>query len=95
MISYGRPIQQDKLRELWERSLRRADLPYRRMYETRHTFASWALTLREAPEWVAKTLGHVDTSMIYNTYGRYIQNLTKQDGSAIEKQFAKAKKNSN
>ncbi len=89
MNTFGRPIQQDKLRELWERSLNRAELPYRRMYETRHTFASWALTLGEAPEWVARVLGHVDTSMVYKTYGRYIPNLTKLDGSAIEKQFAK------
>lgn len=90
MNSYGRPIQQDKLRVLWERSLRRAKLPYRRMYETRHTFASWALTLGESPEWVARILGHVDTSMVYKTYGRYIPNLTKMDGSAIERQFSKA-----
>jgi len=90
MNSFGRPIQQDKLRELWERALKRAELPYRRMYETRHTFASWALTLGEAPEWVARVLGHVDTSMVYKTYGRYIPNLTKLDGSAFEKQFTGA-----
>ena len=82
--SYGRPILQDKLRELWARVIRTTDLPYRRMYETRHTFASWALALGETPEWVARTLGHVDTSMVYKTYGRYIPNLTKMDGSAIE-----------
>ena len=80
----GRPILQDKLRELWGRTVRRSQLPYRRMYETRHTFASWALAAGESPEWVARTLGHVSTSMIYKTYGRYIPNLTRQDGSALE-----------
>ena len=58
------------------------------MYETRHTFASWALALGETPEWVARTLGHVDTSMVYRTYGRYIPNLTKLDGSAFESRFS-------
>ncbi len=58
------------------------------MYETRHTFASWALGAGELPEWVAQTLGHVNTSMIYKTYGRYIRNLTRQDGSAFEKLYA-------
>jgi integrase len=86
--SYGRPILQDKLRELWTKVMQKTKLPYRRMYETRHTFASWALALGETPEWVARTLGHVDTSMVYKTYGRYIPNLTKLDGSAIERQFA-------
>ena len=86
--SYGRPILQDKLREVWARVYEKLSIPYRRMYETRHTFASWALALGETPEWVARTLGHVDTSMVYKTYGQYIPNLTKLDGSAIERQFA-------
>ena len=55
------------------------------MYETRHTFASWALAAGELPEWVARTLGHVDTSMVFRTYGRYIPNLTRLDGSAFER----------
>lgn len=83
----GRPILQDKLRELWTRVMKKSGLKYRRMYETRHTFASWALAAGESPEWVAKTLGHVDTSMVYRTYGRFIPNLTRRDGSAFEKQF--------
>jgi integrase len=83
----GRPILQDKLREVWARVMKKTALPYRRMYETRHTFASWALAAGETPEWVARTLGHVDTSMVYKTYGRYIPNLTRQDGSAFEKQY--------
>ena len=84
----GRPILQDKLREVWMRVMKKTDLKYRRIYETRHTFASWALAAGESPEWVARTLGHVDTSMVYRTYGRYIPNLTRKDGSAFEKQWA-------
>jgi integrase len=83
----GRPILQDKLRELWVRVMKKSGLRYRRMYETRHTFASWALDAGETPEWVALTLGHVNTSMVYKTYGRYIPNLTRKDGSAFEKRF--------
>ncbi len=83
----GRPILQDKLREVWARVMVKSGLMYRRMYETRHTFASWALAAGESPEWVARTLGHVNTSMIYKTYGRYIPNLTRHDGSAFERQF--------
>ena len=68
--------------------MKKSGLKYRRMYETRHTFASWALAAGETPEWVARTLGHVDTSMVYRTYGRYIPNLTRKDGSAFEGQWA-------
>ena len=65
--------------------MKKSGIPYRRMYETRHTFASWALAAGESPEWVARTLGHVNTSMVFKTYGRYIPNLTRQDGSAFER----------
>jgi integrase len=85
----GRPILQDKLRELWARAMKKSGLKYRRMYECRHTFASWALGAGELPEWVARTLGHVDTSMIYKTYGRYIRNLLRTDGTAFERLYAK------
>lgn len=83
----GTPIIQDRLREHWKRAMDESGLRYRRMYETRHTFASWALGAGELPEWVARTLGHADTSMVYRTYGRYIPNLTRQDGSAFERQY--------
>jgi len=59
------------------------------MYECRHTFASWALGAGELPEWAARNLGHVDTSMIYKTYGRYTRNLLRQDGTAFESLVAK------
>jgi len=83
----GTPIIQDRLREQWAKAMMASGLPYRRMYETRHTFASWALAAGELPGWVAKTLGHADTSMVYRHYGRHIENLTRQDGSAFEKQY--------
>jgi len=53
-----------------------------------NTFASWALGAGELPEWVARSLGHVDTSMIYKTYGRYIRNLLRNDGTAFEGLYA-------
>ena len=86
--SEGRPIQQENLGKIWARALSKAGVKYRRMYETRHTFASWALAAGESPEWVARTLGHVDTTMVYRTYGCYIPNLTRMDGSAFERQYA-------
>jgi len=75
------------LRQQWAKAMKASGLVYRRMYETRHTFASWALGAGELPEWVARTLGHADTSMVYRTYGRYIPNLIRQDGSAFERQY--------
>ncbi|WP_319407469.1 site-specific integrase [uncultured Desulfosarcina sp.] len=84
----GNPMNRFTLYTHWEKAIKKSSLTHRRMYETRHTFASWALAAGESPEWVARTLGHVDTSMVYRTYGRYIPNLTRQDGSALENLYA-------
>lgn len=83
----GRPILQDKLREHWARAMKKGGL---NAGCTRHaTPLPLGLLLQgEMPEWVARTLGHVDTSMVYRTYGRYIPNLTRKDGSAFERQWA-------
>jgi hypothetical protein len=45
----GRWILQDKLRELWSRAMDKSGLMYRRMLETRHTFASWPLCYESDP----------------------------------------------
>ena len=88
----GRPVNQVSVRKVWVTVLRKSGLPFRRMYETRHTFASWALAAGETVEWVARTLGHATTAIVYKTYGRYIPNLTRQDGSALERFLAGKRK---
>ncbi|MEN8211620.1 MAG: tyrosine-type recombinase/integrase, partial [Thermodesulfobacteriota bacterium] len=81
--NFHRPVLQDRARAVWERAMKKSGQRYRRMYETRYTFASWALAAGETSEWVARTLGHVNTSMIYKTYSRYIANLKRNDGTAL------------
>jgi len=84
----GIPIRQENLGKRWKKGFERSTVPYRTMYETRHTFASWALAAGETAGWVARTLGHVDTTMVYRTYGRYVRNPTRTDGSAFEEHYA-------
>ncbi len=87
--THGRVINQDKMRQLWERTEKKAGIEHRRMYELRHTFASWALAAGEQPGWVAKTLGHSDLTMVYTVYARYIPSLKKDDGGRFEKLYSK------
>ncbi|MGN8433959.1 tyrosine-type recombinase/integrase [Helicobacter pylori] len=59
------------------RSLLRAlNLKDRKLYTTRHTFASLMLSQGEEAMWVSKTLGHKDLNTTYKTYSHYIP---KQD----------------
>jgi integrase len=57
----------------------------RRFYQTRHTAATLWLASGEAPEWIAKQMGHTSTEMLFKVYSRYVPNLTRQDGSAFER----------
>lgn len=65
--------------------LRYLGLRRRRPYQTRHTAATFWLAAGENPEWIARQLGHSTTEMLFKVYSWYVPNLTRQDGSAMER----------
>jgi integrase len=73
------------LNRIWRPLLAYLKLKYRRPYQTRHTAATLWLAAGENPAWIAKQMGHVDTKMLFTVYTRYVPNLTRQDGSAMER----------
>ena len=56
--------------------LRRAKVRHRGPNQCRHTFASQMLSNYVSMEWVARQLGHTDTTMVKKHYGRWIQKGT-------------------
>ncbi|AET85156.1 integrase/recombinase [Helicobacter phage phiHP33] len=61
------------------RSLLKAlNLKERKLYTTRHTFASLMLSQGEEAMWVSKTLGHKDLNTTYKTYSHYIPKQDKE-----------------
>lgn len=71
--AYGKQWAGDKpIRERWGRILLIAGVRYRNPYQTRHTYASSLLMLGANPLYVATQLGHVDTALVFRTYGRWI-----------------------
>jgi len=82
----GATLDITNLRErVWRPALRRAGLRYRTMYQTRHTFATLALSSGEDIGWVARMLGHTSTEMVIRRYYRFVPNLTRRDGSALSR----------
>lgn len=71
-------------KRIWHPLLKRLNLTPRKPYQSRHTAATLWLAAGEAPEWIAKQLGHANTQMLFTVYSRFVPNLTRQDGSAIE-----------
>ncbi len=62
----------------FKKLLKALNLKDRKLYTTRHTFASLMLSQGEEPMWVSKTLGHKDLNTTYKTYSHYIPKQDKE-----------------
>jgi integrase len=81
----GQPIDNTNFNDrVWKPLLRNLGFKYRRPYQMRHTCATLWLAAGEAPEWIARQLGHSTTEMLFRTYSRFVPNLTRRDGSAFD-----------
>jgi integrase len=82
----GNPIDNKNfINRVWAPLLRNLGLTHRKAYQMRHTAATLWLASGEAPEWIARQLGHTTTEMLFRVYSRFVPNLTRQDGSAIDR----------
>ncbi len=64
--------------------LKALNLKERKLYTTRHTFASLMLSQGEEAMWVSKTLGHKDLNTTYSTYSHYIPKQGKERAKFIK-----------
>jgi len=82
----GEPFDHNNItKRVWYPLLRFLGLKERRPYQSRHTAATLWLASGENPLWIARQLGHTSTEMLFKVYGRFVPNLTRQDGSAFER----------
>ncbi len=82
----GQPLDHTNVtKRVWYPLLQQLGLKKRRPYQTRHTAATLWLACGENPLWIARQLGHSSTEMLFKVYGRFVPNLTRQDGSAFER----------
>jgi integrase len=85
----GNPLDNKNfVHRVWQPLLRHLSLKLRRPYQMRHTAATLWLASGEAPEWIARQLGHSSSEMLFRVYSRYVPNLTRRDGSAIDRLLA-------
>lgn len=70
----------------WATMIRRSKMRYRKPYQTRHTFASTLLSAGENPLYVAKQMGHKDTTMLTRHYSRWIE----QENGELPREYQKA-----
>ncbi|MBV7435271.1 site-specific integrase [Cardiobacteriaceae bacterium TAE3-ERU3] len=81
----GSPLDYHNVnKRVWAPLLRSLRMDYRRPYQTRHTAATLWLAAGENPEWIARQMGHATTVMLFTVYSRFVPNLVRKDGSALE-----------
>ena len=91
----GHRVDSSNLRErVWLPALKEAGLKNREMKQTRHSFATLALSCGEDPLWIAKFMGHRNTDMIIRVYAKYIEGINAlKEGTLLDKAFQGIKGN--
>lgn len=77
----------------WLPTLKRAGIRARRLYETRHTYASVMLTAGEDPFWVSRQMGHQSLQQTLKAYARWIPNVNQRGGDRVEEILAQHRHN--
>lgn len=73
----------------WKPTLELAEVHFRPMIQTRHSFATTALSLGENPLWIAHVMGHRDTDMIISVYAKFVKNTANRDGCALDQVYSR------
>ncbi len=74
----GEILEQNYIRRIHERILRKAGLRKVRIHDLRHTYASILLSLGESPAYVKEQLGHHSIQMTVDIYGHLIPSSNRQ-----------------
>lgn len=72
----------------WTSAMKKAGLPYRKPYTTRHSFAAWSLTGGMDPSRLVRLMGHGSKKMVYDVYGKYVEGL-ETDAGKIQEYFGR------
>lgn len=65
--------------KMWQGVCKRAGIPYRTVYNLRHTYASWMLTAGVNISYLAKQMGHANFLMIAKVYGKWMDDSSESE----------------
>jgi integrase len=80
----GRIIEQNYIRRVFKRILKKAELREVKIHSLRHTFASLLLSEGESPVYVKEQLGHSSIKTTVDIYGHWIQTKSKTGVNRLE-----------
>lgn len=71
----------------WKKALDNANVEYRKIHQTRHTFCSTLISAAEDINYVSKIAGHSSTKMTLEVYSKYIPNKNQDFGKIFNESF--------
>lgn len=71
----------------WNNLLRRAGIRHRKAYESRHTFARWALSAGANPSFIASQMGYTNAQMVFNVYGKWMSEQNSDQVALLNTNF--------
>ncbi|UOS13681.1 site-specific integrase [Helicobacter pylori] len=84
MIFLSVPKRTQEFQKAFKALLKALNLREKKLYITRHTFASLMISQGEEPLWVSKNMGHKDLNTTYSTYTRYIPQQEKERAAFLK-----------
>jgi integrase len=72
----------------WDKVCRRAGIRHRKAYQSRHTYACWALAAGANPTFIATQMGHRNAQMVYNVYGAWMSENNADQVSMLNSRLS-------
>ncbi|WP_104748946.1 site-specific integrase [Helicobacter cetorum] len=84
LVFLSMPKRTQEFQDAFKKLLKALNLKYRKLYTTRHTFASLMLSQGEEPMWVSKMMGHKDLNITYSTYSHFIPQQERERAAFLK-----------
>lgn len=86
----GKYFTCDSISDRWDAAVKKAGIRRRTPYQTRHTFACWALSAGANPSFIASQLGHEDAQMVYRVYSAWLKEFSGDQVSMLNDKYGVA-----
>lgn len=67
----------------WQAAIKKSGVRYRRVYQLRHTYASWNITAHGNLAFIAEQMGHNSARMLQEVYGKWIESASRNEVDSI------------
>ncbi|OPA80624.1 site-specific integrase [Paenibacillus selenitireducens] len=83
--SEGNPVPPRSMYKVWERLVKKYEMPYITFHDLRHTHASMLLQQKVHPKVVSERLGHSSISITMDTYSHLMPNIQAESIEGLDR----------